>query len=61
MIYEFQCDKCKIVIEEQRKYEENSDTTECPQCKGKAKKIASPFGFKINGFSSLNGYSHGNR
>ena len=61
MLYEFQCDKCNIIIEERRKLEDNSDTTDCPQCKGEARKIVSKFGFQIHGFSSLNGYSHANR
>lgn len=61
MLYEYECKKCKIIIEEQKKLKDNTDSIECPQCGKEAKKIVSKFGFKINGFSSLNGYSQANR
>ena len=61
MLYEFECKKCSEQFEVIRKLEENSDTAECPKCKGKAKKILSKFGFSIKGFSQLNGYSSANR
>jgi len=60
MRYEFQCKKCSHVFEEERKLEDNSDDSKCPQCKSEAEKIVSVFGFKVNGFASINGYSSGN-
>lgn len=61
MIYEFECSKCGRKFELIRTLDENTNTTECPECKNKAKKIMSTFGFKVIGFSSLNGYSHANK
>lgn len=60
MLYEFQCQKCGHVFEENRKLKDNSDDSSCPKCSNEAKKIASTFGFKVNGYSSLNGYSSAN-
>lgn len=60
MQYEFQCKKCGHVFEEQRKLKDNSDVSTCPECNNEAEKIASDFGFKVNGYSSLNGYSSAN-
>jgi len=60
MRYEFQCKKCDHVFTEERKLKDNTDLTKCPECSEDAEKIASIFGFKINGYSSLNGYSSGN-
>ena len=63
MIYEYKCQnqKCGNEFEERRTLKNNSDVSECPECKGESKKIMSRFGFKIIGFSSLNGYSHANK
>lgn len=61
MLYEFECKKCGKKFEELRKLDENSNTSTCPECKGEAKKVMSTFGFKINGFASINGYSHANK
>jgi len=61
MLYEFKCETCGDEFEETRTLKENTDKAECPKCKGESKKIMSRFGFKIIGFSSLNGYSHANR
>ncbi len=60
MQYEFQCKKCDHEFTEDRKLKDNSDESTCPKCKGEAKKIVSVFGFKVNGYSSLNGYSSAN-
>ena len=60
MQYEFQCKKCKHIFVEERKLKDNSDETTCPECNHEAEKIASVFGFKVSGYSSLNGYSSGN-
>ena len=60
MQYEFQCKKCNHQFVEERKLKDNSDSSKCPKCDREAEKIASVFGFKINGYSSLNGYSSGN-
>lgn len=60
MRYEFQCKKCGHIFEEERKLEDNSDESKCPECRNEAEKIASMFGFKIIGYSSLNGYSSAN-
>ncbi len=61
MLYEFECKKCGEQFEEIRALAENTDEAECPTCKGDSKKVVSKFGFKIVGFSQLNGYSHANR
>jgi putative FmdB family regulatory protein len=61
MIYEFKCKKCGKVFEENRKIEDRNKNGECPDCKNETERIASIFGFKINGFASINGYSHANR
>jgi len=61
MIYEFECQKCGEQFEEIRTLSENTDEAECPKCEGHSKKIMSKFGFKVNGFSSLNGYSMANK
>jgi len=60
MQYEFQCKKCDHQFVEERKLKDNSDDSTCPKCSGEAEKIASPFGFKVNGYASINGYSSGN-
>lgn len=60
MLYEFKCKKCGNVFEESRALKDNSEIAVCPKCKYIAKKIVSTFGFKVNGFSQLNGYSSGN-
>ena len=60
MQYEFQCKKCDHVFVEELKLKDNTDYTKCPKCSKNSEKIASIFGFKINGYSSLNGYSSGN-
>jgi putative FmdB family regulatory protein len=59
MIYEFKCE-CGHIFEEIRPLKENTDNAECPKCNKKANKIPSIFGFKVNGFAAVNGYSHGN-
>ena len=61
MLYEYQCKKCDTVVEEQRSIEERNKEGICMECQGKTERIASKFGFKIIGFSSLNGYSHANK
>jgi len=61
MRYEFKCKKCGNEFEVVRKLSENTDSAECPKCKGESQKMISRFGFKINGFSQLNGYSHANK
>jgi len=61
MLYEFKCKQCGNEFEENRRLIENSNKAECPKCKGESEKIMSKFGFKVMGFSSLNGYSHANR
>jgi len=60
MLYEFECKKCGNEFEENRPLKENTQSATCPKCNGGSKKIMSKFGFKIVGFSSLNGYSHAN-
>jgi len=60
MRYEFQCKKCKYVFEEERKLKDNSDDSTCPKCSDEAEKIVSAFGFKVNGYASINGYSSAN-
>ncbi len=60
MQYEFQCKKCNHSFLEDRKLKNNSDDAVCPECKSKAEKIVSVFGFKVNGYASINGYSSGN-
>ena len=61
MIYEFECPECGNKFEEIRTLAENTNDSKCPKCQSQAEKIPSTFGFKIIGFSSLNGYSHANR
>lgn len=61
MLYEFKCNNCGKVFEELRKLKDNTNSSNCPQCGNKSEKIMSTFGFKIVGYSSLNGYSSGNR
>ena len=58
-IHEYQCKKCKHVIEAIIwKMEDVQNTIECPYCKEKAKKIISDGGvFTIHGYNSSNGYS----
>ena len=60
MLYEFKCTECGKVFEENRRLSENTNTATCPKCNEKSEKIMSKFGFKIIGFASINGYSHGN-
>lgn len=61
MLYEYQCKKCEAVVEEYRSIDDRNEDGKCPKCKGITERIASKFGFKIIGFSSLNGYSHANK
>ena len=61
MLYEFECKKCGNKFELNRRLKDNSDVALCPKCKDVAKKVVSKFGFKITGFSQLNGYSSANR
>jgi len=60
MLYEFKCKKCGKVFEENRLLKENTNHAKCPECNAKSEKIMSKFGFKIVGYSSLNGYSNAN-
>ena len=60
MLYEFECKECGKMFEENRLLKKNTQSAVCPECNGESKKIMSKFGFKIVGYSSINGYSNAN-
>ncbi|NIM18737.1 MAG: zinc ribbon domain-containing protein [Candidatus Latescibacteria bacterium] len=42
-IYEYKCEKCGTIFSELRKISERSEPISCPECKGDAHVILSPF------------------
>lgn len=47
-IYEFECCRCKIIIEKQCSMDEPNKPS-CPECNGRTKKIMSQTSFSLKG------------
>jgi putative FmdB family regulatory protein len=60
-IFEFKCKKCEKEFEIISLFN-SSDIIKCPHCdNGDVKRLLSPCGFDIKGFSYANGYSKGDK
>lgn len=46
-IYEYECSKCEMIIEQRQKYED--DPPKCPLCKKKTERLLSAGGFVLKG------------
>lgn len=51
-LYEYECEDCEIQFELKRRFGDEADVSECPHCKGKARRLFSPVPiiFKGSGF-----------
>jgi|APIni6443716594_1056825.scaffolds.fasta_scaffold234636_3 putative FmdB family regulatory protein len=58
-LYEYFCNRCELSFEDLLK--KDAPNRKCPRCDSTAHRIISKSSFKINGYSTLNGYSKGKK
>ncbi|MFC2035752.1 FmdB family zinc ribbon protein [Chloroflexota bacterium] len=62
-IYEYECEKCAFCFELWRRFDEDTGSPRCPQCRGKVRRLFSPPAilFKGSGFYITDSRSNHNR